>query len=59
MDNFFLVQPRHADYTLDELMGIACLILEEQQYSFSGEEEREGAPEDNATENGSGKKDGD
>jgi len=27
------------DYSLDELMGIACLILEEQQYSFSEEAE--------------------
>ena len=27
------------DYTIDELMGIACLILEEQRYSFSEEAE--------------------
>jgi hypothetical protein len=27
------------DYSLDELMGIACLILEEQKYSFSEEAE--------------------
>ena len=27
------------DYSLDELMGIACLILDEQRYSFSDEAE--------------------
>ena len=27
------------DYTIEELMGIACLILEEQKYSFSEETE--------------------
>ena len=49
MDQFFASNPgmgsriahhvHFPDYTLDELMGIACLILEEQKYSFSEEAE--------------------
>jgi probable Rubsico expression protein CbbX len=49
MDNFFASNPgmgsriahhiHFPDYTLDELLGIACLILEEQKYSFSEEAE--------------------
>ena len=49
MDQFFGSNPgmgsriahhiHFPDYSLDELMGIACLILDEQQYSFSEEAE--------------------
>jgi probable Rubsico expression protein CbbX len=49
MDQFFASNPgmgsriahhiHFPDYTLDELMGIGCLILEEQKYSFSEEAE--------------------
>jgi probable Rubsico expression protein CbbX len=49
MDTFFSSNPgmgsriahhiHFPDYSLDELMGIGCLILEEQQYSFSEEAE--------------------
>jgi probable Rubsico expression protein CbbX len=49
MDQFFSSNPgmgsriahhvHFPDYDLDELMGIACLILEEQRYSFSEEAE--------------------
>jgi probable Rubsico expression protein CbbX len=49
MDNFFASNPgmgsriahhiHFPDYSVDELMGIACLILEEQKYSFSEEAE--------------------
>jgi probable Rubsico expression protein CbbX len=49
MDTFFSSNPgmgsriahhiHFPDYSLDELMGIACLILDEQKYSFSEEAE--------------------
>jgi probable Rubsico expression protein CbbX len=49
MDQFFASNPgmgsriahhiHFPDYSLDELMGIGCLILEEQKYSFSEEAE--------------------
>jgi probable Rubsico expression protein CbbX len=49
MDQFFSSNPgmgsriahhvHFPDYSLDELMGIGCLILEEQKYSFSEEAE--------------------
>jgi probable Rubsico expression protein CbbX len=49
MDQFFGSNPgmgsriahhiHFPDYTLDELMGIGCLILDEQKYSFSEEAE--------------------
>jgi hypothetical protein len=49
MDTFFSSNPgmgsriahhiHFPDYTLDELMGIGCLILDEQMYSFSEEAE--------------------
>ncbi len=33
----------YPDYSLDESMGIACLILDEQRYSFSEEPGRPSA----------------